>query len=1088
MKLRYILILMTCLLMLGCTEDMSAPDINSSQLIRLTSNIDELAVTRVDDGGFTNGDIIGVYVVNYNGSNPGTLLPAGNHADNVLHTYTNNSWKPNYDIYWKDKQTHVDIYGYYPYANPQSIDSYPFTVHRDQTATVGTGTMGGYEASDFLWGKVSDVAPTNQVIRLPLHHRMASARVTLVEGEGFSEGEWSSLEKIVLATNLVRQASIDLSTGIVTPNGEIEKSATIPVKKGTEWRAIVVPQTVKAGTTMFSITLSGIPYTFSKNEDFTYTAGRMSNFSIRVDKKIEEGIYKLTCTGESITLWENDPISHDAQAREYIVIDCPSAGGLASAIKAANKDYSKIKNMKVTGSINETDCKFMNEQMTSLSSLNLKEANISFEGKSKTIPDIAFSGCEHLTHITLPDKLTTIGNSAFYGCNNLLGTLIIPEGVTTIKTFAFANCNSLSALSLPSTLKRIEHNAFYECNFICELILPDALAYIGESAFGYNQSLYGNLVLPDNLTFLGTSAFLNCDKLTGTLRIPQKLHEIPEQAFERCGFDGNLFLHDGIENIGRDAFDDCNFQGELVLPKNLTTVNVGTFRGNYFSGTLKLPASVMIVKTGAFYGNNFSGTLEIPERVESIQNQAFMGNEFEEIILPASLSTIGNQAFDECYYISKIVAKNYTPLYIQDQAFSGNVKDNAILEVPEAAISQYQTAPEWCDFKRITAHHQLLCYPNVIRTLGSEHSQTIIVEAESDWEIKSKPDWCELSPASGYKKTEVAVTVKGSATASDRTGKIVIGLKDKRYTYTLNVEQYGYKHAEDEFITLQTATNGNGDINIVFLGDGFDAKDISSKKYLDIVKEQMNYFFAIEPFTTYRNYFNVYAGISLSNEHGISSASNMYDNRFSTTYTGNGYAADYAAIFDYAAKAPAVTADNLKQTLIIVVPNNSEYGGGWQLWPDGRAIVFTPTSEKSYPNDTRGIVQHNACGHGFGKLGDEHISHNAFAPDKVISEIRNMQSFGFYENLDLTGKMHQAAWSHLIFDARYSGKVDIFDGAYGYTRGVYRSEQNSCMNNSIPYFNTISRESIVRRIKRYADESFTFEDFVKNDNANATVQ
>lgn len=37
------------------------------------------------------------------------------------------------------------------------------------------------------------------------------------------------------------------------------------------------------------------------------------------------------------------------------------------------------------------------------------------------------------------------------------------------------------------------------------------------------------------------------------------------------------------------------------------------------------------------------------------------------------------------------------------------------------------------------------------------------------------------------------------------------------------------------------------------------------------------------------------------------------------------------------------------------------------------------------------------------------------------------------------------------------------------------------MNNNIPYYNTISRESIVKRIKRYAGEEYSFEEFVRND-------
>ena len=76
-------------------------------------------------------------------------------------------------------------------------------------------------------------------------------------------------------------------------------------------------------------------------------------------------------------------------------------------------------------------------------------------------------------------------------------------------------------------------------------------------------------------------------------------------------------------------------------------------------------------------------------------------------------------------------------------------------------------------------------------------------------------------------------------------------------------------------------------------------------------------------------------------------------------------------------------------------------------------------------------------------------------------------------------------WSHLIYDEKYSDFVDIFEGGYMHNRGVFRSEQNSCMNNDIPYYSTISRESIVRRIKAYAGEEYSFEDFKANDKVEA---
>ncbi|WP_374230017.1 hypothetical protein [Prevotella sp.] len=44
----------------------------------------------------------------------------------------------------------------------------------------------------------------------------------------------------------------------------------MPSRVGDEWRTIVVPQTVNAGTTLFSITIGDVPYKFTKNENLTY--------------------------------------------------------------------------------------------------------------------------------------------------------------------------------------------------------------------------------------------------------------------------------------------------------------------------------------------------------------------------------------------------------------------------------------------------------------------------------------------------------------------------------------------------------------------------------------------------------------------------------------------------------------------------------------------------------------------------------------------------------------------------------------------------------------------------------------------------
>ena len=1120
------------MLLTGCSDDFfgDKTEQHDSNRIQLSSDIDQLAVTRVNDNGFCNGDVMGVYIVDYEGNKPGTLKVNGNRGDNVRHTFDepNYKWNSAYDLFWKDKHTHIDVYGYYPFANPESIEDYQFEVQKDQSKATENGEMGGYEASDFLWGKVSDVAPTTSVIRLPMAHRMSNARVTLIQGSGFAEGEWANLEKIVLTANVARKASINLSTGDIKTAGAVENTMTIPSRTNDEWRTIVVPQTVAAGTTLFSITIGGVPYKFTKNEAFTYVSGKMMNFGIKVDKQTGSGAYKLTLVSESITPWENDLVSHDATTKEYIVINS-TPGGLKNAITAANKDYTQVRNLKITGQINAKDFYFMRDSMLRLSALNLKEVRIKGWGKNEEneenmddqIPNSAFyfiqtvGGSNSLNRIVLPDTLKSIGSNAFYGCKYLSGSLIIPEGVTEIKRGAFNGCIGLNGiLSLPSTLKKLGNRGeddmgdegtdyyggvFQNCrNLTGNLILPDNLELIRGYCFSGCSGLYGELRLPAKLKRMGNCAFSSCSGFTGSLSIPQGITALPYEAFHNCGFNGTLTLHNGITNIANDAFANCHFKGELHLPKSLKVISENAFCNNDFSGTLTLPSTLTHIGSNAFaYNWRLMGILDIPQEVESIGENAFSNCKMlEGIIFPESMETIRQGAFNECYGINSIICKGTMPAHIESGAFDGVAKDNFTLEVPESAISQYQAAPGWKDFKRIAAHHELVCRPSVACALSTEHKQKLVINAEGEWEVASKPNWCEVSPASGNKKTEVTLTIKGMAKNADsRDGKVVFRLKDKDYTHECSVSQYGYEYGEDEWITLQKATKGNnGGINIVLLGDGFNAKDIASGKYLKDIKQEVEYFFGIEPYKTYRDYFNVYTAIPLSTESGIGTVNTIRYNRFNTTFTGGvGLKADYDEVFDYALGAPTVNKSNLNQTLIIMVPNSTDYGGICQMWEDGSAIAFCPQSTYGYPLDTRGVIQHEAGGHGFGKLGDEYIYHNAFIDACGCSccghvlEFNGAKSLGWYDNLELTGKMHSVGWSHLIFDDRYSDIVDIYEGGYMHNRGVFRSEPNSCMNNDIPYYSTISRESIVKRIKAYAGETYSFEDFVKNDKRDAGI-
>lgn len=1083
------------LFLVGCIDEqpLQPNRYDESLELKLRNEIVQVPTTRVNDEGFCDGDGVGVYVVNYADGKPGSLQVSGNQADNVKFVYheSDDSWVPSEPVYFKDKHTAVDIFGYYPYSSPTSVSAYPFEVQKDQSTEAMDGKLGGYEASDFLWGKAENIAPTSSRVNIQFMHRMAGVMVTLTEGTGFDPGEFAMVDKAALVTNTVRKATIDLSTGVVVPTGDAPATGIVPYYKDGNFRAVVVPQTVAASTPLFSLTVDGIPYVFRKSEAFEYVAGKLHKFTIEVSKKSQSGLeFKLL--GESITAWETDNISHDATAREYIVVDCPDGGMLKETVEATGKDYTKILNLKVTGKIDKRDFDFMKNEMSVLQSINLKEVEIVAYSsyKANEIPSSAFSGKSTFLRFVFPDKLTKIGGSAF-SSTNLTGSLIIPEGVTEIGASAFSSCSSLSGtLTLPSSLEVIEGSAFSNCsNLIGPLVLPERLKVIGTYAFAFCYHFTGNLLLPENLEVLQSHAFAYCTGLSGSLKIPSKITKIEEDCFANCGFNGQLILPKGLTEVGSRAFSSCQFRGGLVLPEGLIIIGTAAFAKNDFSGTLVFPKSLSVLKGSAFDGcQRLTGVVELPEELMLVQALTFRDcTQLEGVILPKNIEAIGESAFENCFQLNSITCLAQNPPQLNASAFNGVAKDNFTVEVPEAAVANYSTAPNWKEFKRFAAHRDFSISRNLFRSLNAELSKTYVLRAPSGeaWSVASKPDWVTVSPANGVGKAEVTVTIAAQPKgAGCRTGEVVFQLDGKDYRTTMQVEQYDYQYGDGEVLTVQQATRGNG-VNLVFMGDCFDAKDIYDGKYYDGITEAIGHFFDVEPYKTYKEYFNVYMVFGLSPDSGIGDVNTIREAKFGSAYSLGEIQPDTEICFEYACKAPIN--DNVSNTLITMVLNSSEYGGITYMWGDGSAIACCPMIEDEYPYDFRGVVQHEAGGHGFGKLGDEYIYHNAFIQTCAclccnhVDEFNAAKRNGWYPNLSLSGSMSEVPWSHLIFDPQYSNVVDIYEGGYMHMRGVFRSEANSCMNNNIPYFSAISREAIVKRIKQFAGESYSFEDFKAKD-------
>ena len=1165
-KLSLLLGIALAALSASCTQDVEVvvpqPKPDGAIAINVSGSITQTYTTRVDDGGFCDGDQIGLFGVNYtdNNSTAGTLVDDGNQVDNARYTYdeANHTWTSSGNIYYKDAETNIDLYAYYPFASVGSVAEYAFEVAQDQS---GANGVDGYAQSDFLWAKAENVTPSERAVKLRFAHRLSCVNVVLTEGSGFEAGEWDALDKSVLVMNTARTANIDLATGVATAAGEVPMEGIVMKSGGDGYRAIVVPQSVAAGKALLSITIDGIAVRFKKDAVLSYEAGKQTQYTIKVSKKAHSGDYELKEVSTTIIDWVADLDSNGGEARQYYVVHLEEAGTLEAKIKEAGKDPAKIKNLKVSGKINTDDFTFMRDKMDILQAVNLKESTIVgfwyyqinvgdergwfseyFEGDmpesdeecrqmvlerypnikywsgrgasgyADEIPAGALSNKSTLTTFVFPERVTKIGSDAFYKCSLLSGALIIPDDVTVIESYAFDGCSNYSSLSLPYGLREIGGCAFIGCSsFSGTLELPSSLRTIGNDAFGGCSGFTGTLVLPDGLTELGGSAFQDCTGFSGDLVIPNSLTCIGNYAFRYCsGLNGQLILHDEMKDMGESAFDDCRFQGELKLPANLTRIPYRCFYGCSFSSIAEFPEGLLSIDDYAFCGNTrLTGVLEFPESLVSLGRGAFYHCwTLEGVVLPSDLGVIKSEAFRDCFGLSKIVCRSTEPPVVQSGAFDGVAKDNFAVEVPESAVNRYQSASGWNEFKRIAAHHDFTISRRLMRTLNAEHSRELVLRAPSGqaWSVESCPEWVTVTPSSGVGKAEVVVTVHEMTDAevgtfeidlgtynyhnfeqnNGRAGEVVFLLNDKDYRATLKVEQYDYEYSDGDVIVNQTATVGGG-VNVVFMGDCFDARDIARGNYLAGVNEAIGYYFDIEPYKTYRDYFNVYTIFGMSNDSGMGTVNTIRDAKFGSQYSLEGITPNHATCYEYAMKADGVTEDKLRETLVVLIENTTDYGGVCYMWGDGSAIACCPMSADAYPYDFRGIVQHEAGGHGFGKLADEYIYHNAFIESCTCPCCSHLVAFyagkllGWYRNLETTGDMDEVAWSHLIFHPKYSNIVDIYEGGYFHSRGIFRSEPNSCMNNNIPYYSAISRQEMVERIMRYAGEEFSLDEFYAND-------
>lgn len=335
----------------------------------------------------------------------------------------------------------------------------------------------------------------------------------------------------------------------------------------------------------------------------------------------------------------------------------------------------------------------------------------------------------------------------------------------------------------------------------------------------------------------------------------------------------------------------------------------------------------------------------------------------------------------------------------------------------------------------------------------------------------------------------------------DNSGDVVYYDLDHALTYSINYlkeflqSEAGMQYESTDFsqdgtyVTLQSATVGNG-IDVVLMGDAYSDRLIADGTYRSVMENTMEQFFSEEPYKSFREYFNVYMV-------NVVSPNEVYEPGSRTalsTWFGDGTSVggNDQAVFNYALNA--ISEDRMDEALIVVMMNRDYYAGTcWMYYPEsgdygnGVSVAYFPTS--SDEATFRGLILHEAGGHGFAKLADEYAYEEyGQVPSEEITNCQNLWDFGWYPNIDFTSDPALVNWSEFIADARYQyDGLGVFEGGYTYWTGVWRPTENSIMRYNQGGFNAPSREAIYTRINKLAfGESwqYDYEDFVSYDAVN----
>lgn len=252
--------------------------------------------------------------------------------------------------------------------------------------------------------------------------------------------------------------------------------------------------------------------------------------------------------------------------------------------------------------------------------------------KSVTIPDSvvrieswAFSCCEELEHIYIPESVNFIGPDALYGTpwftnlsqefvvlgdgilmkyNGDGGEVVIPfavdgKAVTSIGEWVFAESESITSVEVPDSVRYIGAGAFAGCENLEKMALPQTIDFVGDRAF-WETAWY--LGLSEEFSLVGEGICIKYNGKGGTVVVPDTVKSIGCSAFLKCDTITSVKIPESVEYMGENVFSDCSSLLRVTLPEGFSMIESWTFVNCHNLENVEMPSSMIEVSEEAFVG------------------------------------------------------------------------------------------------------------------------------------------------------------------------------------------------------------------------------------------------------------------------------------------------------------------------------------------------------------------------------------------------------------------------------------------------------------------------------------------------------